>query len=298
MFDAMKVFITIVDCGSLSAAATVLDKAPSSVSRQLDRLEHTLGVTLLTRSTRGLGLTEAGEHFYSESRKILAQTDALQHALAHHEEVIHGRVRISVFESFGRRHIVPLLPRFLQQHPQVEIEIDLDNQLVDLHHTQVDIAIRIGRASDSALKMRKLLDSETFVCASPAYIERHGAPQHPQDLQSHNCLLLNRARQLTWWHFQRAGQTHKVKVEGNLRSIGGEPLLEAARQGLGITLLPQWMIQDDVAQGRLQHLLMPWSARLDEHANAQVYAVFQDDRYRRPAVRACLDFFLDNIQKK
>ncbi len=294
----MRVFVTAVECGSLSGAGESLGMAASSISRQLDRLEQELNTTLLNRSTRSLTLTDAGRVFFTEAKRILGEVEALSLRLGTPDSEPGGWVRVSVLESFGRTRIAPLIPRFLERYPKVRVEIDLNNQLADLHRERFDIAIRIGQPADSRLKMRSLIQNEMRVCAAPAYLQAHGDPDTPEDLREHNCLQLGRARDTHTWYFKKGEERHKVPVSGNLVSVGGAPLLEAAGQGLGIVMLAGWILEEEIASGRLRAILPDWQASLDEGAESHVYALFLDDRYRRPAVRAFIDFLAAHFARE
>lgn len=290
VFKGMRIFVTAVECGSLSGAGESLGMAASSVSRRLDRLEHELNATLLNRSTRSLTLTDAGRVFFAEAKRILGEVEDLSLRLGAPDSEPEGWVRVSVLESFGRTRIAPLIPRFLERYPKVKVEIDLNNQLADLHRERFDIAIRIGRPADSRLKMRSLIRNEMQVCAAPAYLQAHGVPDTPEALRKHNCLQPGRARDTYCWYFKRGEEHRKVPVSGNLVSVGGAPLLEAACQGLGIVMLAGWMLEEAIAGDRLKVILPDWQPSLDEGAQSRVYALFADDRHRRPAVRAFIDF--------
>jgi DNA-binding transcriptional LysR family regulator len=168
----------------------------------------------------------------------------------------------------------------------------LDNQVADLYKDKVDLAIRIGRPQDSRLKTRKLADNRMVVCASPDYLGRQGIPAKPQDLSSHNCLALNRQRRNTPWHFRHGALALKVPVGGNLSSIGGTPLLEAALQGVGLTLLPAWMAETHLRAGTLMPVLGSWAADIFEGGSGTVYAVYLEDPRSKPALRSFIDYFL------
>ncbi|MHB9118504.1 MAG: LysR family transcriptional regulator [Burkholderiales bacterium] len=290
MLDDIKTFAAVAEFGSFSAAARVLGLSPSAVSRQIDKLESRLAAKLLQRSTRHLALTEAGLSFLAGARQLLADCDSLVASVQPALQEARGDLRISVFESFGRLYLCPLIADFLSQHPKVNVEVLLDNQLADLYRDKIDLAVRIGRPADSRLKARKLLTNRMRVCASPDYLARREPPAHPQALRGHNCLALSQARQLTWWHFARKGEQEKVLVKGNLHSVGGTPLLAGALKGLGVTLLASWALARHVESGELLPLLGDWEASTYEGGSGDVYAVFLPDRHMKPALRALIDF--------
>lgn len=296
MLDLIRVFIKTVDSGSFSKTASVLNMAPSSIARNIDNLESELGVTLFKRSTRKLLLTEDGQQFLSGAIKLLTEADDLIASMQQMNMEPEGVLRISVFESFGRQCISPILPEFLQRYPKVKVEINLDNQVVDLNSENVDIGIRIGRPSDSCLHARMLLTNHTLLCASPDYLDKNGTPNKPEDLMNHNCLLLNTDRQTTYWHFHKNKQNLKIPVRGNLSSKGGTPLLEAAIYGGGIVQMSSWMMTSLIKEGKITICLPDWEPSLHEGSSGEIYAVYHGSKYPRPALRAFIDFLIDKIQ--
>lgn len=290
MLERLRIFVSTVERGGFSAAGKVLGLSPSSVSRHVDRLEADLKTKLLRRSTRAVQLTPAGSRFFDRARRLVAEFDDLYQIAAPVDAELSGVLRLSVFESFGRQYLAPLLAEFLLVHPHMRVSLELDNQLVDLYRDNIDLAIRIGRPTDSRLKARKLLDNVQRLCAAPAYLERHAVPREPDELRSHNCLTLNRHRRIVWWHFRRGRRYRKVRVSGSLSSLGGAPLLEGARRGLGIALLPEWMLGEDLARGELVELMPAWRGALREDGSGEVYAVYLNDKYKNPGLRAFLDF--------
>ncbi|MDG9669667.1 LysR family transcriptional regulator [Hahella sp. CR1] len=290
MLDELKTFIKCCECGSFSAAGKALVLSPSSVSRQIDNLEAKLQTKLFQRTTRQLILSDEGHFLLKRAEDILALVDDTIASLRQQHSEPEGRLRISVFDSYGRLRIAPLLPQFLALYPKVSIDIELENQIVDLYRDAVDIAIRIGPPEDSRLKAKKLTDGRTLLCASPDYVQRFGSPQTPDELAQHNCLLISRGRRQAWWHFRKGQEYRRVQVQGSIRSAGGTPLLECALQGAGVTLLTQWSMQPYIDEGRLLQLLPQWDASLYAEKSAEIYAVYIDNHYMRPAIRAFLDF--------
>lgn len=295
MLSLFRIFIKVVEQGSFSKAGNILDMAPSSVARSIDKLEAELGTRLLKRSTRQLALTENGLHFYEGAQRLLEDADRLIISVQQPDPEPEGKLRISCFESFGRQTIAPLLPEFLQTYPKVTIEIELENQRVDLNRMDTDLAIRIGRPQDSSLNARFLLQNRTLLCASPAYVQTFGMPEKPEELTKHNCLILGQNRQEVFWHFTRDQDYRKIPVRGNLISRGGTPLLEAARQGCGLLLISQWMIQPHLDRKELVVCLPEWQAQLHESTSGDVYAVYKGGKYTKPALRAFIDYLVEKL---
>lgn len=292
MLEAIRIFIKAAECGSFSKTGTVLGMSPSSVSRQIDKLEKDLTTKLFKRSTRHLVLTDSGHSFLERTTKAVSDLEAAFTAIRTTPKEIAGDLRISVFESFGRLRICPVVPDFLIQHPKIKLELLFDNQLADLYKDEIDLAIRIGRPEDSRLKARKLVENRMVLCASPEYLAQHGIPTKPHDLADHNCLVLSRSRRIAWWHFRQGEETEKVQVSGNLTSIGGTPLLEAGIQGVGLMMLPEWMVASHINSGALVSVMEKWEPSLYEGGSGDVYVVYLDDPNTKPAIRAFIDHLL------
>ena len=296
MLDLIRIFIKTVDCGSFSKAGVILNMAPSSVARNIDNLEKKLSVTLFKRSTRSLVLTQDGQQFLEGAEKLLTEADSLISSMKQSNVEPEGSLRISVFESFGRLCISTVLPEFLNRYPKVNATIDLDNQMVDLNSNNIDIGIRIGQPADSSLRARMLLRNETLLCASNEYLEQHGIPKRPEDLGDHNCLLLDNDRQRTYWHFHKKNKYLKVPVQGNLRSKGGTPLLEAAVAHGGIVQMSNWMMKDLITQNKLTVCLPDWKPSLHEGSSGDIYAVYLGSKHPKPVIRVFIDFLIEKLR--
>ncbi len=293
MLDRIRILAQVVESGSFSRAARALNLAPSSVTRTIDALEQQLGIPLFKRSTRQLVLTERGEYFLARSLPLLEEADQLVQSLQPLSVAPEGPLRVSVFESFGAAWLAPRLPDFLARYPGVRLEIELDNRLVDLDAENVDVAVRIGKPADSGLHARHLLTNRALLVASPAYLARHGEPAHPRELAHHNCLIRGHGRQRQHWHFQQGAERHRVAVQGNLASVGGTPLLCAARAGCGILLLSSWMVQHGIDDGSLLPVLPDWQASPHEDRHDEIHAVFRGGRFLTPQARAFIDFLVE-----
>ena len=295
MLDLSRIFIKVIEAGSFSKASEVLNMAPSSISRKIDKLELTLAVNLLNRSTRQLTLTSEGQQFLEGAYKLIADSDALISALQPDQVESKGILKISVFESFGRLHLLPILTAFLQRYPKINITIELENRMVDLFSENVDLAIRIGNPLDSGLKARLLLKNKMQLCAAPAYFQHYGWPKVPEDLVHHNCLLLARHRQRNHWFFTKERQQRKVAVAGNLNSTGGSPLLQAALQGLGIVQLPHWMLLNALKKQSLLPCLPQWQSVTDDSHCGDIYAMYKANKYPNPILRLLIDFIVSHL---
>lgn len=295
MIEKFRVFIKVAEYGSFSQAGRTLELTPSSISRHIDRLESELETKLFNRSTRFLRLTDAGEALLDGARKIVIDYDAVVASTQPEKNEPEGRLRISSFESFGRLQICPLIPKFLAKYPKVKIDITLDNHVVDLYRDDIDLAIRVGNPIDSNLKIRKLVSNKMVVCASSAYLKKHGTPLHPKELNQHNCLIIKFNHQSTYWYFKTKNENAKVLVNGNVMSSGGTPLLEAAKQDLGILMMAEWFVSDKIQSGELVSILNTWESSLSEEGNGDVFLVFIDNKYMKPALRAFIDYIVQHL---
>ncbi|QFU23782.1 LysR family transcriptional regulator [Shewanella eurypsychrophilus] len=298
MLELIKVFHQVVDSGSFSQAAHVLHMAPSSIARNIDSLEAQLKTTLFKRSTRQLILTEEGSYFYTQSGQLVDQADSLLVEMRGSRDTPQGMLRISVFESFGNLCLAPIIPEFLQMYPDVQVELDLDNKLVDLHSDNVDLAIRIGVPQDSGLKARKLMENRTLLTASPDYLDQHCPIEQPGDLHEHNCLLISQERQRNHWYFSQGKNKQKVSVKGNFISKGGSPLLTAALKDCGVLLLSEWMVTPYLENKELVNILPDWTANHWEEGSGEIFAIYKAAQYPKPHIRAFLDFLVKKLTAK
>ncbi|WP_349237029.1 substrate binding domain-containing protein [Photobacterium damselae] len=186
-------------------------------------------------------------------------------------------------------------PKFLAQYPEVKVEIELENRMVDINSENIDLGIRIGRPVDSGLHARMLLPNQTWLCASPTYLANSEPLNSPHDLENHNCLLLNNDRQKVYWYFNNGKQCLRVSVAGNITSKGGTPLVEAAIAHGGVVLMSNWMMVDLVKEGKLIRCLPNWHSSLHEGSSGEIYAVYSGSKFPRPALRAFIDFLVAEI---
>ena len=294
MHDDVGVVKTLIDAG-----ADVRARDETGWSALMHATRRYCGnaavVQLLIRSTHLVAATDAGHQLLAKAESLLAHYDEVGHALRAEQARPRGSLRVSAMTSFGQRYIAPLLPAFLERYPEVQVFIDLSNRLVNLADENFDVGIRMGVPQDSALRARALAPASAVLAASPAYLQRHGAPGEPEDLRQHNCLAINAFRRQTYWYFQRQGQSQRVGVAGNLQSASGEPLVAAACAGLGVVLMAGWMLRRELDTGALTPLLREWQGSIYEGDTAGVYAVFRNERFQRPAVRAFIDFLAEVV---
>ena len=286
----MRVFVRAVGAGSLSAAARQLGMSPAMATKHLDALEAHLGVKLLHRTTRRLSLTEAGSDYLEACQRILPEIDEAEAGAASQRVEARGLLRLNMPLSFGSRFIAPLLPAFSQRHPALKVELGLTDSVVDLLDGGWDLAIRIGRLTDSPLQARKLGECTELVCAAPSYLDRRGVPRRVAELAQHNCLGYTLS---SWtggreWAFGRDGSV-RVAIQGDLSANNGDALLAAAVGGQGLIYQPDFIVADALKRGELVAL------QLDQptYALGGIHAVYPPDRRPPAKVRAMIDYLVE-----
>jgi DNA-binding transcriptional LysR family regulator len=282
---ALETFAAVVAEGSFSAAGRVLGLTPSAVSRAVDRIEDRLGVRLLLRSTRALTLTVEGQAYLGSARRILADLNEAEQAIAD-RGAPRGRLRVSAAHSHGRLCIVPLLGEFAQLYPHILVDISLSDRLVDIAGGQADVAIRFGPLADSPLTARKLGENGRVIVASPTYLERHGTPIIPEDLHSHNCLNFNFRRAEPVWPFRKEGLDYALSVRGTIEANNGETLGQLAADGVGITRVGRFSVQPELASGQLVPVLEAYNPGDVE----TIHAVFLGGANVPARLRVFVDF--------
>lgn len=285
------VFVRVVEDGGFSAAARVLRLTPSAISKQIARLEDRLGVRLINRTTRRLGLTDEGRSFYDRCVGILADIDEAEESLIRSSDSPRGKLHINTGVAFGRNQIGPLIPAFLARYPDIEVDITMTDSLSDLVEEGVDVAIRFGFLQDSTLVARHLADSRRAICASPAYLEKHGVPQHPKDLVNHNCLAFGHLPHLNDWVFKMPDGELTFRPKGNFTANNGEAIHDMAVNGLGITRMAEFLVSSDVKSGKLVRVLQNYYRDID----VPVHAIYPTKRHLSAKVRAFVDYLVESF---
>lgn len=300
VFASLKAFVAVADEGGFAKAARKAGAATSSIMRQVDALEEHLGAILLNRSTRSVTLTPAGEAYYAQAFRILSDLDEANQSVSETTGSPRGLLRVSLPVAFARLHVAPIVPRFLDSCPGVELELLMTDNVVNLVEDRIDVAIRIGSLESSSLIARKLAPNRRVVCASPEYIHKHGEPHVPEDLALHNCLTFSYSTGDRTWRFAKSGGNEQVRVRGNLRANHSETLREAAIAGLGIVLMPTWLIGGDLGRGLLRSVLTDWQADVGRQmpttqSDGGIHAVYLADRKSSGKVHAFTEFLVKSF---
>jgi DNA-binding transcriptional LysR family regulator len=289
--EELEVFVAVVEAGGFSAAAKRLEATPAAVSRRIKGLEQRLGVRLLQRTTRKIRLTEAGELYFREVRAMLADLRAVEQRLDEVTGQATGELRIAAPMSFGQRRLAPLLPQFALAHPKLSISLILEDRETDIVGEGFDLALRIAYPSDSSFVSRPITTIPRYLVASPDYIARRGKPNSPEDLLQHDCLHYSVISEREEWSFGGSIREESILVKGSYCANNGDVLAEAAIQGLGITLLPDFIIDEALAEGRLVRVLEDW-----ERAPLTLSVLYPSRRHVPAKTRLLIEYLITNLQ--
>ena len=289
----MTIFVRVVSAGSLSAAARELGLSPAVVSRRLAALEARLGVRLINRTTRSLHLTDEGSSYYEACSRILSEIEEADAAASARLVEAQGVLRVALPASFGHQHIAPLVPHFAARHPKVRLALSLSDRHVNLIDEGFDLAVRIAELEDSSLAARKLAPNRRVICASPAYLAKHGTPRTPEEVVQHNFLVT------TWEHDfsmtieykDPSGKAGAVRVSGRYACDNWEVLREWALAGLGVALKSTWDVRRQLEDGSLVALCPGYTFDTD----VAIYAVYPHRRYLPAKTRAFIDFLAESF---
>ena len=279
-------FVAVAARGSLTAAANAEGVAPAVIGRRIDALEERLGVKLLVRTTRKITLTHEGSAFLEDCQRLLADLANAEASVSAGGVKASGYLRVTAPAGFGRRHVAPLVPRFIEQHPDVNVSLNLSDRVVDIVNESYDCAVRVGDLPDSSLVSVRLADNRRMCVATPAYLKRAGTPKHPNELLRHECLTLSSdASQTRGWAFVVDGAVTHLRPSGRLDCSDGQVLHDWCAAGLGIAWRSTWEVEQEVASGRLVSVLDDFAAPPNG-----IYAVFPHAKHLPLRVRLWIDF--------
>jgi DNA-binding transcriptional LysR family regulator len=281
----MEAFVLVVDTGSFSAAARRLNVGQPAVSKLVAQLEERLGVKLLVRTTRGLTATEAGLNYYERARRSIEEADEAESAARGAGSGLTGRLRICGAVTFARIHLMPRLPEFLARHPELEMEVVLDDRNIDLVQEGIDVALRMGQLSDSSLTAKRIASGRHVVVGTPAYFERTGKPTAPGDLAAHQAVIYDQEAGGQDWTFQRDDAEIAVILKGRLRVSAAEGVRAAVLANAGIAVASEWMFSPEIADRTVQMVLQDW-----ELPRIDLWAVFPAGRTTTTKARTFTQF--------
>lgn len=284
----MAFFSLLVRCGSFSAAARDQGISTPAASKRLAQMEARLGVQLLHRTTRRIGLTPEGEVYLAQARRILADIDEMEQLVSSSASAPKGLLRVNATLGFGRSQIAPLISSFVKRHPEVQVQLQLTVNPPPLSDDAFDVCIRFGEPPDARVIARRIASNRRLICAAPAYLERHGTPQVPADLMQHNCIGIRQGDEAYGvWRLTSAERTEAVKVRGSLSTNDGEIAVNWALAGHGILVRAQWDIAKYLRSGRLRQVLENWQT-----PPADIHAVYPQRLQSATRVRAFVDFMV------
>jgi DNA-binding transcriptional LysR family regulator len=279
----MLTFVRVVETGSFSAAARVLKVGQPAVSKVIAQLEQRLNVRLLVRSTHGLRPTEAGQRFFDRARVAVEDADEAERAARDESQGLSGRLRVSAATTFARLHIVPHLPAFLAAHPDIEVDIVLDDRMIDLMTQGIDLSLRMGNLADSSLVAQKLATGRRSVVATPAYLQRAGEPTRPEELATHEAVVYSQLPDA--WVFERAGEEVPVVMRGRARFSAAEGIRAAVLADMGLAVTSDWMFADKLIDGSVRRLLPEWHL-----PSIDLWVVYPSGRMASAKARAFTSF--------
>lgn len=288
-FSDIVAFVRVVEAHSFVAAAQTLGMSPSAISKAVSRLEERLGARLLNRTTRSLSLTDLGTGFYERCREALAQLDHAENEVSESRGIPRGKLRVDVPISLGRLLIVPALPRFIEQNPELTVQMSMNDRVIDLVQEGIDAALRVGTLSDSSLIARRVGNLRGVTCASPEYIERMGGPpKTPEDLRPEQCIAMFRpgSNQIREWMFKKDTEEHTIIPAAPLSFSDPESAVVAAISGAGFVRTLNFTAESQIASGLLQPVLEDWN----DGAYWPVSVVYPQHRQPTAKIRAFIEF--------
>jgi DNA-binding transcriptional LysR family regulator len=292
-FAEMEAFVRVIETGSFSAAARRLGVGQPSVSKLIAKLEDRLGVRLLLRSTHGLTPTGAGESFFERAKRSVEEADEADLAASGASANLSGRLRLCAAVTFARLHVIPRLPAFLAAHPQLDVEVVLDDRNVDLVKSGIDVALRMGTLADSAMTARKIGQTRRCVLGIPSYFEEAGEPTSPADLRAHQAVIYDHRCGGATWTFTNGVAGTSVTLKSRVRVTAAEGVREAVFAGLGLAVASQWLFEPELKRGTVRTVLQDWSL-----PPIDLWAVFPTGRCANAKARAFSSFIEAQLSDK
>ncbi len=290
-FSEMQIFVAVAECEGFAAGARKLKISPPAATRAVADLEHRLGIKLLNRTTRYVRVTDAGQRYLDDCKRILAQVTEADEAAIGINAAPRGHLVITAPVLFGRMYVMPCVVEYLQKYPDTEISALFVDRVVNMLDEGVDVALRVGELSDSSFKAIKVGTVRRVVCASPAYIEKYGLPQHPNDLSEHQIVVASSLSPNVEWRFLENKQSKIVRVKPRLTVTSNDAAIEAAVEGLGITRLISYQIAPELQSGRLKIILSEY-----EYPALPIHVLHREGRNASTKVRAFIDLVAERLK--
>lgn len=288
--DSLRIFVEVARRGSFSAVAQDRGLAPSSISRAVESLERQLGVRLFQRTTRRLSTTEAGAAYFERIEPVVDELERAHQAVADLATTPRGTLRITASVSFGLTHVTPLLARFAESYPELQVDLVLSDAVIDLTAERIDLALRHAPLADSSLVARRILPATYALCASPAYLQRHGRPAAPADLEHHRCLAFSAVGFRTRWRLRRrGGAVEEISLRPRVVINNGLALRDCALAGAGIVLLSDWLVGDELRRGMLVPVMTDFEVTPTTFESA-IWLVYPSRAYVPRKVTAFVEF--------
>ena len=285
-WEGVTEFVAVAETTSFTGAAKKLSTSVAQISRRVSGLEDRLAVKLLNRTTRKVSLTEAGQLYYQQCKHLVEGLELAELAVTQMQTTPKGLIKVTAAVTYGELYLAPLLHKFIEEYPQVDLELILTNQKLDLIEQGVDVAVRLGHLEDSSLMAKRLSSRQLFVCASPDYLERSGEPHTLSELANHQCLVGS----VEYWRFKEGKRDRTLKVSGKIRCNSGIALLDAAKRGLGLVQLPDYYVQEALDSGELVEVLTGYR---DEREG--IWALYPQSRNLSSKVRLLIDFLAKEL---
>lgn len=282
---AMEIFVSVAEAGSFSAAAKRMNVGQPAISKSVAQLEERLGARLILRSTRGLTMTDVGQRFYEHAKLAIRETDEAEQAVRHASDSVFGKLRVSAAVTFSCLHVLPMLDAFMSRHPNLELDLKLDDRNIDLLEEGLDVALRMGSLADSAMTARRIGRSPRLVVGTPGYFARAGVPTAPADLSEHQAIVYSQRGGGESWTFSRNGEEVDVTVSGRVRVSAAEGMRAAVLSGMGLAVASRWMFSPELASGKVEAVLTDWTLPV-----LDLWAVFPSGRLVTAKARAFVEF--------
>lgn len=289
--DRMGMFVAVTELGSFTAAAERLGLSKNLVSKGVAELEERLGARLLNRTTRSLSLTDAGQRYLGRCKQLLSELESLEDSVNADETSLRGTLRITAPATFGELYVVPAATAFSRLHPDITVDLRLNDRFVDIVTEGFDLGIRIGQLADSSLVAKKIGTTDIWVVAAPDFIAKHGAPQTPRDLSRYNCVRDTNFRSGAAWHFVLNGMPQDITVNGQILVNSARSGCDIALAGLALAYCPDYVVCDEVNKGRLQRLLIDVPT-----LTLPIHAIYSNTRHLPARIRSFVDFLTERLK--